>query len=463
MSDPTPRPDASRRQRRATTPRSGPGQTKPSDSEHVGESFRWQALFQRSSDVIFVLDAQHRLRFVNQAWEALTGLTAADVRLLSCKRRKPAAAGDSLLDVLAHVLCPPAEVLRGEFGRARRRLPASDRSGQRVWDVEFLPLKGGARVSGILGRVLPRVEVAPAAATPLPERLIDLRATYTQRFHFDLLESSSPAIRRLAEQVRLASSIAAPVLITGEQGTGKETLARLIHYRGARGETALAALDCAHVPAPAIASLLFGDGPMPGRPGAIYLREPGSLPRDLQLQLCGLIAAGSGPRILVGCRTDPGEQLRSGQLLDELFAAFPLVLEVPPLRQRLHDLPALAERILQRLGEEGSTKVDGLTPAVCEVLVGHSWPGNLRELFAALAAARRRASAVAGSSSPARRWSPFRISSWGCRMRVSVPLLVRPPDRGQVLRVYGAAGPAKCPGSRPPARDGPWLGAAPGR
>src|ERR1700722_19926149 len=73
--------------------------------------FRWQALFQRSTDALFLLDRQRRLRFVNRAWEALTGLAAADVRLLSCKRQQPASAGDSLPDLLAHALCPPREVM----------------------------------------------------------------------------------------------------------------------------------------------------------------------------------------------------------------------------------------------------------------------------------------------------------------------------------------------------------------
>jgi DNA-binding NtrC family response regulator len=270
-------------------------------------------------------------------------------------------------------------------------VPAAGPGGQRVWDVEFLPLQGSGRFGGVVGRVIPRTEVTPPAATPLPERLIDLRQRCKSRFGYGLLDSSAPAMRRLTEQVRLATAITASVLLTGEAGTGKETLGRLIHYGSDRGESALAALDCARLPAEAIQRLLFGESLPPGQPGAIYLREPSALPRDLQVRLCALIASGTGPRILAGCRSDPGEQVRSGRLLDDLYASFPLVLEVPPLRQRTEDLAALIERILERAGEGGGGKVGGLTAAAGEMVAGHSWPGNLSELSAVLSAARRRA------------------------------------------------------------------------
>jgi DNA-binding NtrC family response regulator len=181
----------------------------------------------------------------------------------------------------------------------------------------------------------------------------------------------------------------------GEAGTGKETLARVSHYRSPARERAFAALDCARLPAAVIARLLFG---APGV-GAVYLREPACLPRELQLRLCEWLTlesgAGTGPRIFAGSRTALAEEVRSGRLLEELACALgTLVLEVPPLRQRRDDLPRLVERLLERAGQrdEQPAGAVGLTPAAWEVLRAYSWPGNLRELYAVLGTARARVS-----------------------------------------------------------------------
>src|SRR5260370_16462968 len=94
----------------------GPPSSPPSD-------FRWQAFFQHSTDALFLLDRQRRVRFVNRAWEQLAGLSLAKARALSCRRQDPATADDSLEDILAHPLCPPSEVLHGHVGPLRRLFP----------------------------------------------------------------------------------------------------------------------------------------------------------------------------------------------------------------------------------------------------------------------------------------------------------------------------------------------------
>src|SRR5262249_37441934 len=141
MSDPTPPP-------------ADPSHPRATPERRTADAFRWQALFQRSSDAVFVLDRQRRPRFVNRAWESLTGLSAADAPPLYCKRPQPAGAGDTMLEAVARALAPPPEVSHGETCRARRRLPGGDRLGPRCWDVEFMPLRVDGKAGGILGRVL---------------------------------------------------------------------------------------------------------------------------------------------------------------------------------------------------------------------------------------------------------------------------------------------------------------------
>jgi DNA-binding NtrC family response regulator len=268
-------------------------------------------------------------------------------------------------------------------------------------DVEFFPLRLGEPGQGalVIGRARPAAEDSPEPVTllALPERLVALRARWADRHGLGLLSSDLPAMRRLGEQVRLAAQVSAPVTLVGEPGVGKLTTARIIHYHSARREQPLAALDCARLPAPVLARVLEGareGGPGPGL-GAVYLRQPGALPRELQLQLCAWMEApGPCPRILAGVARSLTDEVRAGRLVEELaWRLGALVLEVPPLRQRRADLPRLAAWLLER-GGPGAPAVKGLTTAAREVLDAHSWPGNLRELAAALAAGR--ASAPAG-------------------------------------------------------------------
>lgn len=206
------------------------------------------------------------------------------------------------------------------------------------------------------------------------------------------MASHLPSMHRLADQVRLAARIAEPAMLVGEAGTGKRTLARVIHYRGPRRDRAFAAVDCVHLPSAALVEFLFGERTQ-AAVGTLYLAEPAWLPRDLQLRLCEWLTRpgqdAKAPRFLAGRRGDPKHDISKERLLEELHCALsPLVLEVPPLRQRGDDLPALANWLLARANETGEPRVTGLTPAAWDLLRNHSWPGNLRELHDVLAAAR---------------------------------------------------------------------------
>jgi transcriptional regulator with PAS, ATPase and Fis domain len=359
------------------------------------DRFRWQAFFQHTDDPLFLLNRRLRLLFVNRAWEALTGLPAARVLGLTCRRAAPASPRQSPEEVLAHVLCPPPEVLAGTAARARRLLPGRE-AGRRWWDVDFLPLAAEGRALTIVGRIRPVATEEPDAAAPLPERLVALRRRVASGYTLDLLPVELPGMRRLADQVRLAARVSDPVLLVGETGTGKETLARVIHQLGPAHERAFAALDCARLPPACLAHVLFEsswggpDGPV----ATVYLRLPERLPRDLQARLCDLLARRDepAPRVLAGCASDPVEEVRAGRLLEELYHALAtLVLAVPPLRERLADLPWVVDRLLERGNGPGVKAVRGLLPEAWEAVRAYPWPGNLGELSAVLDAARSRA------------------------------------------------------------------------
>ena len=134
------------------------------------DAFRWQALFQRGRDPIFVLDPRRRLLFANRAWDVLTGRSFAELRGLACTRRKTGAEHSAL----THVLCPPPEVLAGQAVCVQRPVPHAVH-GPPWWEIDFLPITGDKGLIGIIGRIVPSAPTTAAPTRPLSEAEIDLR------------------------------------------------------------------------------------------------------------------------------------------------------------------------------------------------------------------------------------------------------------------------------------------------
>lgn len=360
------------------------------------DGLRWTAFFQRSQIPIFLLNRRQQLVFVNRAWEALTGLPLGRVRGSLRRRREQRARPFEALKPLMRVLRPPREVLDGQTARIRRLSPRGQVS-RGWWEIAFFPLGGGDQLHGVLGTIQLAPLPGAGPASPLPEKLVNLRLQRCHEYRLDHLHSELPAMQRVVEQVRLASQSSVPVLLVGEPGTGKQWVARTVHQLSEQREAPFVALDCSRLPALALEDVLLGEHQPAQRRGVVYLKEPASLSRDLQDQLCQWLSHGEEAepnrwRVMAGCSVDPALELRAGRLREDLYCQLSLLtIALPPLRERLADLPFLTEQILRRLHGDTDRRITAVAPDALDLLHNHAWPGNLRELHAVLSAASRRA------------------------------------------------------------------------
>jgi DNA-binding NtrC family response regulator len=352
---------------------------------------------------VFVLGKGSRLRYANAAWEQVAGVKLADSLGLVCTSRRHSS-------LLAVAMAPTPETLAGRPNKSRRAAP-QHRSGPPWWDVSFVPLAGDDGAIGIVGFIEVVGEAGPAASRKIPAAVMALRDRHAGRFTFDLFAGHSSAAERFAGQLRLASQIAAPLWLLGEPGSGKETAARIIHHNGPRREKMFVALNGLGVQPFLLESLLWGHGGLIGsdRIGTIYLKEPAALPRDVQQRFVEAFPA-SGERLpsasvqlICGSNRPAYDDVKAGKLLPEFHTLFSVLeLCVPPLRERLDDLPKLVSRLLARHADKP------IEAKAVAVLKEHSWPGNLRELAAVLA----EAAASSGTSPIHRDHLPRELREW---------------------------------------------------
>jgi len=211
--------------------------------------------------------------------------------------------------------------------------------------------------------------------------------------------------------IRVAPSTT-PVLITGETGVGKEVVARAIH--GASGRESFVALNCAALPPNLVESELFGfkrgaftdanrdhAGLVEAAAnGTLFLDEVAEVPLPTQPKLLRFLQDGefrrlgdnvarkSAARVVAATNREPAEEVAAGRMREDLFYRLNIVhIEVPPLRERAVDIPALADQLVGRLADRYQLATAELAPEAVAALTAYSWPGNIRELENVLARA----------------------------------------------------------------------------
>jgi len=275
--------------------------------------------------------------------------------------------------------------------------------------IRDLGSKNGTRIGGlrILEAELPVGTVARIGSSELRAHLLGETTVIplSPRTSFGQAVGTGVAMRSVFAQLERAASSAEPLLLLGESGTGKEILARAVHEAGPRHQEPFVVCDCASL-APALAeSELFGvvKGAYTGASsdraglfehaggGTLFLDEVGDLPVEVQPKLLRAIAGGeirrvgdAAPRkvdvrVIAAAHAGPEAKVTAGGLRDPLFYRLAVLsVRVPPLRERLEDIPRLAERFLA--AHHPPRSLADLPPHVMELLSRHLWPGNVREL-----------------------------------------------------------------------------------
>ena len=234
-----------------------------------------------------------------------------------------------------------------------------------------------------------------------------LRSEIEGRNGFEQLVGTSPAFRRVIEQIGEVCSSRATVLLTGESGTGKEVVARAIHFNSPRKAKPFIAVNCAAIPEGLIESELFGHvkgaftGAVANRrgrfadadEGTVFLDEIGEMPISVQAKILRVLQersfepVGSGrtegvdTRVVAASNRDLRQAVSHNAFREDLFYrlnVFPIAL--PALRERKEDIPALAQHFLKLATETIGKRVVGVTPAALAAMSNYHWPGNLREL-----------------------------------------------------------------------------------
>ena len=234
-----------------------------------------------------------------------------------------------------------------------------------------------------------------------------LRDEVERRYSFEGIVADSPAMQRVFEIMKKVAETDATVLITGETGTGKELVARAIHYTGARHEQRFVAQNCAALPDTLLESELFGHrrGAFTGAHrdkkglfesadrGTIFLDEIGETEPGMQVRLLRVLQEGEirpigssdtlqvDVRVLAATNSDLEALVREGRFREDLFYRLRVVeIKVPPLRERRSDIPALAQHFLEGANKRMQRQLSGFSNAAMELLTANAWRGNVREL-----------------------------------------------------------------------------------
>ncbi len=356
------------------------------------------AILDTMADGVFVVNAAREVRRWNRSMERLTGYSAGEAVGKPC-------------GVFTWLEGSEDEEKEGMYCRLFAE-GSMDRCELtvRCKDGSALPVLVSARVllapeGSPHGAVVTVTDISTLKR--LETEVTQLRREVEERYRFHNIVGKSPAMRQVYHLVELAAASEATVLVRGETGTGKELVAKAIHFHSPRKDGPLVSVHCSALSETLVESELFGHvrGSFTGAVkdqigrferadgGTIFLDEIGEIPLSVQVKLLRVIqereierigesqARKVDVRIIAATHRDLRKQVESGQFREDLFYrlnVFPLYL--PPLRERQEDIAPLVAHFVEKYRARTQKNLSGVTPDAMRMIMDYCWPGNVREL-----------------------------------------------------------------------------------
>ena len=250
-----------------------------------------------------------------------------------------------------------------------------------------------------LGRAMEHVQ--------LRQEVQELRTSLDSKYGFENILGRSSALLSVLDMASRAAQTSSTVLVRGETGTGKELLAKAIHFNSPRREKAFVTINCGAIPKDLLESELFGHvkGSFTGAVahkkgraesadgGTLFLDEIGEMPTELQVKLLRLLQQGEiekvgaaettsvDVRIIAATHRNLQAMIEDGTFREDLYYRLVVIpLELPPLRERPEDIPELVEHFFTKAKEKHGRPELALPPSLLSHFCGYRWPGNIREL-----------------------------------------------------------------------------------
>jgi len=350
---------------------------------------RFEAVIRSISDGVFTVDKNWRITCFNRAAEEITGVPRSEAMGRKCH-----------------------EIFKSNICKDACAIQYTIETGQPVVNLTvYITARNRAQIPVSVSTALFRDnkgELIGAVETFRDLRQVEeLRKRIEGDYSFEDIISKNKKVREILDILPTVAVNDSSVLITGETGTGKELFARALHNLSGRSGKAFVAVNCGGFPETLIESELFGyeagafTGAVKAKPGrfkmaeggTLFLDEIGELPPVLQVKLLRVLQEkvyeplGSvqpqhaDVRIVAATNRNLEEMVADGTFRRDLYYRVNVIkIQIPPLRDRMEDVPLLVDHFMKRFSALHDKEVSSISPGAMKILMSHDYPGNIREL-----------------------------------------------------------------------------------